>query len=84
MNIEKLASFRVDHGNGGYRTLEMTEHEKAARRRFILNVLRDNPSFRLTPEQADDVRIYRMGSALMFEDAEYIEYMIPGGKGGIP
>ena len=41
MNIEKLASFRVDHGNGGYRTLEMTKDEQAARRRFILGVLRN-------------------------------------------
>lgn len=84
MNLEKLARFRVDHGNGGYRTLEMTEDEKAARRRFILDILRDNPAFHLTPEQADDVRIYRMGGALMFEDAKYIEYMIQGEKGGIP
>ena len=84
MNIEKLASFRVDHGNGGYRTLEMTKDEQAARRRFIFGVLREYPVFHLTPEQADDVRIYRMGGALMFEDAEYIEYMIQREKGGIP
>ena len=32
----------------------------------------------------DDVRIYHMGGALMFEDAEYMEYMIQREKGGIP
>lgn len=76
MDAEKLARFRVDHGSGGYRAMEMTEDEKAARRAYIFGILRDKTGWNLTSKQVDDIRIFQMGNLLVLEDAEFVERII--------
>lgn len=76
MDIKKLAHFRVDKGEGGYKALTMTEDEVCARRSYIYSVLRDNPAWKLTPEQVDNIRIFEMGNMSVIEDENYLIYVL--------
>lgn len=76
MDAQKLACFRVDYGDGGYKAMEMTEDEIFARRSYIYSILRENPAWRLTPEQVDNVRIFKLGDTVVIEDEDYLIYAL--------
>lgn len=67
-DAEKLAAYRVDRGEGGFRAVPMTEQEVKNRNVFIRLKLGINPAWELSDVQMEQVRIYRMGKLWVIED----------------
>lgn len=75
-SAEKLAAYRVDRGKGGFKAIPMTEREVEDRNFFIRLKLRGKPMSKLSAEQIERVRVYRMGDLWIIEDENLMCFVL--------
>lgn len=73
---KELAAYRVDRGEGGFRAIPMTEKEVENRCFFIRIRLRGKPAWKLSNEQIEKVRLYRMGNLWIIEDESLMSFVL--------
>lgn len=76
----KLAAFRVkaEGQPPGFKSLEMTREERAARRAFVRGLLKGTRWEHLKNEQLDQIRMIQCGDTWIIEDAEMYHYTLRG------
>lgn len=75
-SAEKLAAYRVDRGKGGFKAIPMTEREVEDRNFFIRLKLRGKPIGKLSAEQIERMRVYRMGDLWIIEDENLMNFVL--------
>lgn len=75
-SAEKLAAYRVDRGKGGFKAIPMTEREVEDRNFFIRLKLRGKPIGKLSAEQIERMRVYRMGDLWILEDENLMNFVL--------